>query len=284
MTTGTHASKIGVMGRLDEVDLEARLRGREYEFRLEAAQRRLIQLRLHLGGQLGSGELGPGLLIVLEGPDASGKGGAIRQLVQRLDPRHYRVSTFSAPSFDEKRHHFLWRFYRELPGLGGMSVFDRSWYGRVLVERLEGYATPEQWGRAYDEIVQFERTLVLEGMVVVKLWLHISDDEQLRRFEERRADPLKRWKLTDEDWRNRQRNRDYEAAAEDVFARTEHDLAPWDVLAGEHKKLARVTAVETVNRRIEEGMLRWGTTVPSIEELDVPTANEVSLADETPAT
>jgi polyphosphate kinase 2 (PPK2 family) len=165
-----------------------------------------------------------------------------------------------------------------------MSVFDRSWYGRVLVERLEGYATPEQWGRAYDEIVQFERTLVLEGMIVIKLWLHISDEEQLRRFEERQSDPLKRWKLTDEDWRNRKRNRDYEAAAEDMFARTDHELSPWDVLAGEHKKLARVIAVETVNRRIEEGMLRWGTTVPSIEELDVSYADDAPVADQPPAT
>jgi len=256
------------MGRLDELDHTERLRGREYEAQLEAARRRLLQLRLHLGGQLGSGELGPGLLVVLEGPDAAGKGGAIRQLVQRLDPRHYRVSTFSAPTFDEKRHHFLWRFYRELPGLGGMAVFDRSWYGRVLVERLEGYATPEQWGRAYDEIVQFERTLVLEGMIIVKLWLQISDEEQLRRFYDRQADPLKRWKLTDEDWRNRGRNREYEAAAEEMFTRTEHELSPWDVLSGEHKRHGRVRVVQTVNRRIEAGMKRWGWAVPPFEELD----------------
>jgi polyphosphate kinase 2 (PPK2 family) len=240
------------MRRLDQVDLEARLRGREYEHRLEAAQRRLIQLRLHLGGQLGNGELGPGLLIVLEGPDASGKGGAIRQLVQRLDPRHYRVSTFSAPSFDEKRHHFLWRFYRELPGLGGMSVFDRSWYGRVLVERLEGYATPDQWGRAYDEIVQFERTLVLEGMIIVKLWLQISDDEQLRRFYERQTDPLKRWKLTDEDWRNREKHDQYVEAVEAMLTRTEHPAAPWVVVPAEDKRYARVAVVRAVCEAIEQ--------------------------------
>jgi AMP-polyphosphate phosphotransferase len=256
------------MARLDELDLTRRLRSSEYEARLEAAQRRLLQLRLHLGGQLGSGELGPGLLIVLEGPDASGKGGSIRQLVQRLDPRHYRVSTYSAPTYDEKRHHFLWRFYRELPGLGGMAVFDRSWYGRVLVERLEGFATPEQWGRAFEEIVQFERTLVLEGMIIVKVWLHISDAEQLRRFEDRLADPLKRWKLTEEDWRNRERNREYEEAAEEMFRRTEHELAPWHVLSGEHKKTARVEVLEAVNAHIEIGMRRWSTPVPSFDELD----------------
>ena len=205
------------MGRLAELDLDQRLTRKDYDGRLVAAQRRFMQLRLHLGGQMGAGELGPGLLVVLEGPDAAGKGGAIKRLTEPLDVRHYRVSTFSKPTFDEKRHHFLWRFYRELPGLGGMAVFDRSWYGRVLVERIEQFATEEQWHRAYDEIVSFEQTLVREGLILVKLWLHISDDEQLRRFDGRAADPLRSWKITDEDWRNRGRNRDYDAAAEDMF-------------------------------------------------------------------
>ncbi len=256
------------MARLDDLDLTERLGTREYDKRLGVAQRRLLQLRLHLGGQMGSGNLGPALLIVFEGPDAAGKGGAIRQMVGPLDPRHYRVSTFAAPTVDEKRHHFLWRFYRELPGLGGMSVFDRSWYGRVLVERLEGYATNEQWGRAYEEIVQFESTLVREGMILVKLWLQISDEEQLRRFEARQADPLKRWKLTAEDWRNRERNREYELAAEDMFERTDHDLAPWDVIAAEQKKLARVLSLEALIDRIEAAMPRFGMAVPDLDELD----------------
>ena len=168
------------MGRLDGLDLSVRLSRDEYAARLDAAQRRWLQLRLHIGGQMGTGELGPGLLFVFEGPDAAGKGGAIKRVVEPLDPRHYRVSTFAKPTFDEKRHPFLWRFYRLIPGLGGMSVFDRSWYGRVLVERIEGFATTEQWGRAYEEIVSFERTLVLEGVILVKFWLHISDEEQLR--------------------------------------------------------------------------------------------------------
>jgi polyphosphate kinase 2 (PPK2 family) len=256
------------MGRLDEFDLTERLSIRDYELRLHAAQRRLLQLRLHLGGQLGSGEVGPALLVVLEGPDAAGKGGAIRQIVGPLDPRHYTVYTFSAPTLDEKRHHFLWRFYRELPGLGGMAVFDRSWYGRVLVERIEDFATAEQWGRAYEEIVQFESTLVREGMILVKVWLQISDNEQLRRFRAREADPLKRWKLTEEDWRNRGRNREYEQAAEDMFARTDHDLAPWDIISGERKRLARVKVLEVLNQRIEVGMQRFGTSAPSFDELD----------------
>ncbi len=255
------------MGRLAELDMTERLGSREFDKRMQLAQRRLLQLRLHLGGQLGSGVSGPALLVVFEGPDAAGKGGAIRHIVGPLDPRHYSVSTFSAPTLEEKRRHFLWRFYRDLPGLGGMAVFDRSWYGRVLVERLEGFATDEQWGRAYDEIVQFESTLVREEMILVKFWLQISDDEQLRRFQNRDSDPLKRWKLTDEDWRNRKRNRDYEGAAEDMFAKTDHELAPWDIIPGEQKKFARVLVLETLNRRIEIGMQRSGFPVPSFAEV-----------------
>jgi polyphosphate kinase 2 (PPK2 family) len=255
------------MPRLDDVDLTQRLGKAEYEQRLGAGQRRLLQLRLHLGGQIGTGELGPGLLVIFEGRDAGGKGGALKRLVEPLDPRHFRVSSFSAPTPDEKRHHFLWRFYRELPGLGGMAVFDRSWYGRVLVERIEGFATLEQWTRAYDEIVQFERTLVLEGLILVKLWLHISDEEQLTRFRSREADPLRRWKLTEEDWRNRERNREYDRAAAELFARTDHGLAPWDLVAAENKRFARVTVLETVIARIEEGMARHGVPAPGIDEL-----------------
>lgn len=258
------------MGRLDALDLSQRLKREEYEQRVEVAQRRLLQLRLHLGGQLGSGEIGPGLLVILEGRDAGGKGGAIKRIVENLDPRHYTVKSFSAPTHDEKRHHFLWRFYRSLPGLGGMCVFDRSWYGRVLVERIESYATTEQWTRAYEEIVQFERTLALEGLIVVKLWLHISDDEQLRRFEDRQAEPLKRWKLTAEDWRNRTKNRDYDAATEDLFARTDHELAPWDLIEAEQKRFARVRVLEVLNDRIEAGMRRWGTPVPDIADMTRP--------------
>jgi AMP-polyphosphate phosphotransferase len=255
------------MRRLADLDLDRRLSNKDYERRLEVAQRRLLQLRLHLGGQMGSGELGPGLLVVFEGRDAAGKGGAIKRMVEPLDPRHYRVSSYAKPTYDEKRHHFLRRFYRELPGLGGMAVFDRSWYGRVLVERIEGFATTEQWGRAFEEIVSFERTLVLEGLILVKFWLHISDDEQLKRFERRANDPLRRWKITDEDWRNRKRNPDYDVAADEMFERTDHRLAPWDLIGANQKRHARVQVIETLNARIEAGMQRWGTPVPSTDEL-----------------
>ncbi len=258
--------------RLDELDLKDRIGNKEYLRRLEHAQRRLLQLRLHLGGQMGDIGIGPALLVIFEGRDAGGKGGAIKRVVENLDPRHYTVHAFAAPTHDERRHHFLWRFYRTIPGQGGMCVFDRSWYGRVLVERVEALATEEQWNRAYDEIVQFERTLVLEGMIIVKLWMHISDDEQSKRFAARAADPLKAWKLTEEDLRNRERNRDYDVAAEELFERTDHDLAPWDLIGAEQKRLARVRVVEALNDRIVAGMERWGTPVPDEDEIEVPGA------------
>src|SRR5205085_39197 len=184
------------VGRLDELDLTLSLSREEEAKRLEAAQIRLLELRLAMGGLIGDQGIGPPLCILFEGWDASGKGGAIKRLVAPLDPRHVRVAQFAAPTYDEKRHHFFSRFVSALPGWGGMAVLDRSWYGRVLVERVERFATKEQWTRAYEEIVGMERSLVIEGMILVKFWMHISDDEQARRFTRRRDDPLKAWKLT----------------------------------------------------------------------------------------
>ena len=250
-------------GALAGLDLSLKLTPKQEETRLAAAQDRLLQLRLVLGGQIGdNAQLGPPVCVVFEGWDASGKGGAIKRLVEPLDPRHVRVAQFGAPTYDEKRHHFLWRFFPALPGWGGMAVFDRSWYGRVLVERVEGYASEEQWRRAYDEISGFERSLALEGMVLIKIWMHISHDEQLRRFERREADPLKRWKLGPDDWRNRARRVDYEAALQDMLALTDHALGPWDVIPAEDKRYARVNVLETVIARMEEGMRREGIEPP----------------------
>lgn len=254
------------MGLLDRIDLTARLDREEYDKRVLKAQRRLLQLRLTLGGLMDDTRPGPGILVVMEGPDASGKGGAIKLMVNHLDPRHYRVVSYGAPSREEKDHHFLWRFYKELPGLGQMAVFDRSWYGRVLVERIEGFCTREEWKRAYKAVVDFEESLCLESVILVKLYMHISDDEQLARFNRRAGDPLKRWKLTDEDWRNREKNRSYEKAAEEMFEKTHHRLAPWDIIAGEQKRYGRVAALETVIKRVEEGMVRWGIPVPKAAE------------------
>ncbi len=245
------------MGRLDDLDLSARLDREEYETRLAAAQKEFLALRLHLGGQTNDGKIGPGLLVVVEGSDAGGKGGAVRRIVERLDPRHFDVYAYAKPTEREKRHHFLWRFWSKVPGLGGFCVFDRSWYGRVLVERVEGFATEAEWRRAYHEIVEFERSLVAEGVILVKFWLQVSKQEQLDRFESRREDPFRRWKLNDEDWRNRDKWDQYTEAIEDMFAKTDHDLAPWDLVSGEQKKWARVMVLETLNRRIREGLERY---------------------------
>jgi polyphosphate kinase 2 (PPK2 family) len=246
------------MSHLSEVDLSVKLSKEEGAERLEAAQQRLLRLRLLLGGQLGDHKIGPPLCILFEGWDASGKGGAIKRLVAPLDPRHVRVSQFAAPTYDEKRHHFLQRFWNVLPGWGGMTVLDRSWYGRVLVERVEGFATEEQWKRAYDEINQFERTLSAEGTILVKFWMHVSPDEQLRRFNSRANDPLRRWKLTDEDWRNRDKRPAYEAALEDMFTRTDHKNARWKIVPGDNKAYARAAVVEHVSHRIEKQLRKRG--------------------------
>jgi polyphosphate kinase 2 (PPK2 family) len=207
---------------------------------------------------IGDGTLGPPLAIVFEGWDASGKGGAIRRLTGPLDPRHVKVAEYSAPSEREKRHHFLWRFWPQLPGWGGMTVFDRSWYGRVLVERVEGFAGKPEWQRAYDEIVAFESSLCLEGAVLVKLWMQISPDEQLRRFEARRDDPLKSWKLTDDDWRNREKRPEYERAVKGMLRHTDHEPAPWHLIPAESKPYARVAVLETVITELERGMRAAG--------------------------
>ena len=230
--------------------------------RLGQAQRRLLHLRLINGGQLNEGKLGPPVCVVFEGWDAAGKGGAIKRLVEPLDPRHVHVAPFAAPTPDELRHHFLWRFWPPLPGWGGMTIFDRSWYGRVLVERVENLATEVQWRRAYQEINDFEHTLAEEGMIVIKLWMHMSHEEQLRRFVRRRDDPLKTWKLTDEDWRNREKRTQYDEAVDDMLRLTNGPLAPWDVISSENKRNGRVEVIETVIRRMEEGMARWGVPVP----------------------
>jgi polyphosphate kinase 2 (PPK2 family) len=255
------------MGRLDELDLTLKLSGRDERARLAAAQIRLLNLRLVLGGLIGEKRLGPPVSVVFEGWDASGKGGCIKRLVSPLDPRHVRVAQFAAPTPDEKRHHFLRRFWPAMPGWGGMAVFDRSWYGRVLVERVEGFATTEQWTRAFSEIAEFERSLAAEGMVLVKFWLHLSSAEQLRRFESRQKDPLRRWKLTEEDWRNRKKRKQYLVAVEGMLERTDHPMGRWQLVEAEDKRYARVKVVETVCREIERGLAAHGLEVPAVPKV-----------------
>jgi len=246
------------MSRLGSAEAPVELSKKKAIARLEEAQERMLRLRLLLGGQIAGQRIGPPLCVVFEGWDASGKGGAIKRLVAPLDPRFVRVSQFAAPTYDEKRHHFLWRFWPKLPGWGGMAVFDRSWYGRVLVERVEGFASDEEWERAYDEINAFERSLAAEGTVLIKFFMHISDEEQLRRFKKREENPLKRWKLTDEDWRNRAKRDDYVEAVEDMLERTDHDAGRWHLIEGDSKRHARVKVLEVTIAEIEAGLRACG--------------------------
>ena len=254
------------MARLDKLDVDQRIGRHEYQQRLVVAQRRLLQLRLHLGGQMGTGELGPALLVVFEGPDAAGKGGALKRVVEPLDPRP--IGCRRSPRRRSTRSGTIscGASIARSRGSGAWSCSIGAGTA-ACVERIEGYATREQWVRAYDEIVGFEETLVREGMILVKFWLHISDDEQLRRFEDRTADPLRRWKITEEDWRNRTRNREYDLAAEEMFRRTDHEMAPWDLIGANQKRFARVSVLEKLTERIEQGMRRWGSWVPLIDDL-----------------
>ena len=193
-------------------------------------------------------------ILVFEGPDAAGKGGAIRRITAALDARRYEVLPFAAPTDEEKAHHYLWRFWRHLSRAGRFLLFDRSWYGRVLVERVEGFARQEEWQRAYGEINDFEQQLAEHGIVLLKYWLQIDSDEQLRRFEDRQKTPHKRWKLTDEDWRNREKWSEYELAAHDMIEKTSTEIAPWILVAANDKRFARVKVLRTLCEKLEEAL------------------------------
>jgi len=192
--------------------------------------------------------------VLYEGWDAAGKGGNIRRVTQMLDPRGYEVLPIAAPAGEDKTHHYLYRFWRRLeaPEEKQILIFDRSWYGRVLVERVEGFCTEAEWRRAYREINEFERQLVDFGMILVKFWIHISQDEQLRRFEARKDNPYKAWKLTDEDWRNRKKWGEYEAAVEEMLLKTSTITAPWTVVPGNSKWVARVEALRTLTTTVRQ--------------------------------
>lgn len=193
-------------------------------------------------------------VIVFEGWDAAGKGGTIRRLVERLDPRGVRVWPIGAPSAEEQGKHYLYRFWSRLPEPGTIAIFDRSWYGRVLVERVEGFAKKAEWTRAYEEINEFERLLIDDGIALSKIFLHITPEEQLRRFAERLANPNKRWKLTVEDVRNHQRWRAYMDAMHDMFDETSTKVAPWTAIHADKKWIARVKAIETIVETLGDGV------------------------------
>jgi polyphosphate:AMP phosphotransferase len=231
---------------LQSIDLSRALPREEYSRKLDRYQRKLHKLSHR------ALDAGISSVLVFEGWDAAGKGGVIRRLTAALDPSYYRVAPIAAPAGEETRHHYLWRFWKRLPRAGNITIFDRSWYGRVTVERVEGFATPAEWRRAYAEINEFESLLCEHGTLVLKFWLHIDKDEQLRRFEARKTTPFKKYKLTDEDYRNREKWGAYEAAVNEMIARTSTDIAPWDLIAANDKRWARVEVLRTVCRRLQK--------------------------------
>jgi polyphosphate kinase 2 (PPK2 family) len=230
--------------RLDQLDQSRSIEQDEYKKLLKEYQLRLLEKQLIFK------EKRSYFIIVVEGPDAAGKGGAIKRIVERLDPRLIRVYSIVKPTPEEYQYHYLWRFWNKLPPRGNIAIFDRSWYGRVLVERVEGFATEAEWKRAYDEINAFEKLLTDDGGCILKFYLHITKEEQLIRFKRREADPYKRWKITEEDWRNRKKWDEYIRAAEDMFERTNTPYAPWNVIPANFKWYTRIQVVKTVYKTL----------------------------------
>ncbi|NND97810.1 MAG: polyphosphate:AMP phosphotransferase [Pirellulaceae bacterium] len=231
---------------LSTVDLNQTLSKKDYRRRREHAQGDLNRLCRQAKQKSVSS------VLVFEGWDAAGKGGAIRRILRALDPRTYRVIPIAAPTDEENAQHYLWRFWRHLPNGGNITIFDRSWYGRVLVERIEGFAKPDEWKRSYKEINEFEQELAESGIMICKFWLHIDQDEQLRRFEERKTTPHKAWKLTDEDWRNREKWDVYEAAVNDMIQHTNTSHAPWTIVPANDKYIARIHVLDTACEHLQQ--------------------------------
>ena len=233
---------------LDHVDLTQRLSDKEYEAQLEKYQGRLTRLSWT------AWEKKVASVALFEGWDAAGKGSAIRRVTAAMDPRLYRIIPIAAPTDEERAQHYLWRFWRHLPRAGMTTIFDRSWYGRVLVERVEGFAREEEWKRAFLEINDFEEQMAESGIVVSKFWIHIGKDEQLRRFKQREEIAFKRYKITAEDWRNREQWDAYKAAINDMVAHTSTEFAPWTIVAGNDKKFARVQILKTLCKHLEAAL------------------------------
>jgi polyphosphate kinase 2 (PPK2 family) len=233
-------------GLLDKLDQDQSVTEKQYKQELRQLQLDFLALqrRLHAGKR--------SIIIVFEGPDAAGKGGAIKRLGEKLDPRTIRVYSIVKPTAEEYRHHYMWRFWNKIPPQGEIAIFDRSWYGRVLVERVEGFASREEWKRAYAEINNFEETLFHGGSIIIKLYLHITKEEQLTRFKKREGDPAKAWKINDEDWRNREKWDAHNLAAEDMFALTSARHAPWQLVAANFKWHTRVQVLKTICTRVEK--------------------------------
>ena len=233
---------------LSQLDMSKTLSKDDYDAGLKRYQARLNQL------QRTARERKVSTLLVFEGWDAAGKGGSIRRITAALDARDYQVIQIAAPTDEEAAHNYLWRFWRHIPRAGRVTIYDRSWYGRVLVERIEGFARTREWQRAYAEINDFEAQLVERGIVLVKFWLHITPDEQLKRFKEREQIAYKAWKLTDEDWRNRERWGEYELAVNDLVERTSTHQAPWTLVEANDKRHARIEVLRTLCERLETAL------------------------------
>lgn len=225
---------------LSKIDANKELSKEEYKEKLDKYQKKLSQLQIEMFK-----EQIP-VVIGFEGWDAAGKGGAIRRLTAALDPLGFAVHPVAAPNVVEKQFHYQWRFWINLPAPGNIAIFDRTWYGRVMVERIEGFAKPQEWQRAYDEIKDMEAQWAEHGVAIAKFWLQIDKDEQLRRFNDRQSDPDKQWKITDEDWRNREKWGAYEAAVNEMLVRTDTSYAPWTVVEGNNKYYARLKVLKTV--------------------------------------
>lgn len=231
---------------LSKADLSLSYSKEEYRKKLKNLQERMSILHSELYSRRIPVVLG------FEGWDAGGKGGAIKRLTEAMDPRGYVVNPTAAPSAVEKNHHYLWRFWNEMPKAGHVAIFDRTWYGRVMVERIEGFCSREEWQRAYKEINDMEAHLAHSGAIVIKFWMHIDKDEQERRFKERMANPEKQWKITDEDWRNREKWDQYEEAVNEMIIRTSTSYAPWIIVEGNDKYYARIKVLESVVNAIEK--------------------------------
>ncbi|MCG6974774.1 MAG: polyphosphate:AMP phosphotransferase [Acidiferrobacterales bacterium] len=235
---------------LDHVDLDVSLSQEDYVEQRNHYQRRLNELAWQAYDARRS------TIAVFEGWDAAGKGGAIQRATNAIDPRLYQVISVGAPSDEERAHHYLWRFWRHVPRAGYMTLFDRSWYGRVLVERVEGFAEPHEWLRAYHEINSFEEQLVEQGSIIAKFWLHISPEEQLRRFQERKTKPWKQHKITDEDWRNREKWEAYRQAVNTMVEHTSLAIAPWTLVPANDKRYARVMVLKTLCTALEQALAK----------------------------
>jgi polyphosphate:AMP phosphotransferase len=231
---------------LDAVDLSKSLSKTEYKKKLENLQNRMTLIQSELYKRRIP------VVIGFEGWDAGGKGGAIHRLTQTMDPRGYEVIPTAAPNDIEKAHHYLWRFWNRMPKAGHVAIFDRTWYGRVMVERIEGFCSEKEWRRAYNEINRMEAQLADAGAIVLKFWMHIDKEEQKKRFEERMENPNKQWKITDEDWRNREKWDAYVKAVDEMIVRTSTTYAPWIIIEGNDKLYARIKVLETVVNAIEE--------------------------------